>query len=325
MRPVTIVFSGGSVKGCFQVGAFKAIVEQGFYPERLYGTSVGSLNSTYISCMAAEAYEQNNHQPLTQQHWTAIAASLENYWRTNIKAPEDVAKKRKAVPLGWDILNNNFRGLSDTSPINDKIDSILNQYGNLLRTSSMPLELTVSSVDVKTGLPYFTKRSEPDFKSHLKGSMAIPLAMPPSKLNDMILFDGGVRIVAPIGQAINDGAKNIIAVCCQSEALYSNAEFNDGKVLALAERIQDIVVIENVTKDKKFAQVLNTIIAEAIAKGYYNNMASLSKYKLISHLLIQPAVQLMVNIADFTEQDIDFGITTGYNTTRAVIPGYNPV
>jgi NTE family protein len=43
-----LVLSGGSVKGAFQAGAIKALIEKGYTFDKIYGISVGSLNGTFM-------------------------------------------------------------------------------------------------------------------------------------------------------------------------------------------------------------------------------------------------------------------------------------
>lgn len=43
-----LVLGGGSMKGAYQVGCIKAILENGFEPDMIYGISVGALNATFL-------------------------------------------------------------------------------------------------------------------------------------------------------------------------------------------------------------------------------------------------------------------------------------
>ena len=131
-----LVLTGGSIKGAFQVGALKAILEKGYKFDFIYGISVGSLNSTFIT---NEAGKQN--VPLESLDWQAIGTNLMNFWLDNIKKPENVAKKRSTIALVWSIITNNFKGLVDTTPIQTLVkDTIKMQY---LQRSPVKLTLRV--------------------------------------------------------------------------------------------------------------------------------------------------------------------------------------
>ena len=317
-----IVLSGGSVKGCFQVGAFKAIIESGFIPDTIYGTSVGSLNGAFIANEAAQTFKNNGQTPLTLNDWLNIAKALENYWLSNIRKPYDVAMQRSKVGDIIHIAFNTFDGLSDTEPINDKIDDILggSNFTDLqLFANKTQFNVVVASVDFVTSEITFKSPSDMNFIGYVKGSMAIPVAMPPSLLNNMVLFDGGTRAVAPYGQAINDGAANIIGVMCQSDELDPASGFDAKNLMDLVERTQDIIVNQNVKNDKKFIDIINGILNEVKLKGYTLN--ALSNYKLISHKSIQPDTQLLIDITDFNSTDISNGILQGYNIAKRELAG----
>src|SRR5438132_527026 len=142
MKTKALVLSGGAVKGSFQAGAIKAVIEHGFIPDIIYGISVGSLNGAFLAMKAAEIKRKTGADP-TPDDWKGFAQSLVNFWTENIKEPNDVAIQRNILVDAWDILMEKFDGLSDTTPIGDDVDKLFS--GNAFENS--PVKLIVGTVD----------------------------------------------------------------------------------------------------------------------------------------------------------------------------------
>ncbi len=43
-----LVLEGGGAKGCYQIGAYKALVEMGITFDYVVGTSIGAINAAMI-------------------------------------------------------------------------------------------------------------------------------------------------------------------------------------------------------------------------------------------------------------------------------------
>jgi NTE family protein len=311
MTKNALVLSGGSVKGCFQAGAIQAVFESGFIPDIIYGASVGSLNGAFMTNFAGKKFLATK-QALTTQDWIDIGQQLKNFWFTRIQFPYDVAIQRGLVGDILHIAFNKFEGLSDTSPINNKVDEVI-EMKNML---AAPVMLKVGTVDfISSDLKYVTPK-DAGFMEALKGSIAIPIAMPPSVSSGKVMFDGGVREVAPMGIAINDENENIIVVCCQSKLLETTGnDFSEKKLLKLIDRLQDIIVNQNVKNDSEWITFLNQVVNET--KGM--NIPSLASYKIIKHLIIQPEEQLNIDISSFTAKEIRDLWQKGYDTAKKML------
>ncbi len=313
MKKNVLVLSGGSVEGSFQAGAIKAVIEKGIFPDVIYGVSVGSLNGAFMANLAGQKYKPG--APLTQADWDDIAQQLWNFWTDKIRAPKDVAITRSVITDAWNILFKGFNGLANTAPITAKIDSVL----NLEWLQNAPVVIKVGSVDVITGELLYKKPSDDGFIDYVKGSMAIPVEMPPTLYQNKVLFDGGTREVAPIGTALNDeslsGSEvNIIAIVCQSAKLTDENNFNPGDLMTLADRLLDIVVNNNVDNDIKYVDIINRLVDEA--NNLHVMLPTLQKYSHVEHSVIRPAKELTIDITTFTAKDIEANLFLGYETAR---------
>lgn len=48
-KKIAFVLSGGGARGALQVGAIRALLEAGIYPDLLVGSSVGAANATFLA------------------------------------------------------------------------------------------------------------------------------------------------------------------------------------------------------------------------------------------------------------------------------------
>ncbi|HSY75673.1 MAG TPA: patatin-like phospholipase family protein, partial [Bacteroidia bacterium] len=253
-----LVLSGGSVKGCWQAGAIKAVFESGFAPDIIYGISVGTLNGAFLTNQAGNIFKTKGS--LTTADWITIAGSLQDFWFNKITGPDSIVLKRSVIGDAISGLFKNFKGLTDTAPINKIIDTDLD-VANMVQA---PLKFVVGTVDFVSGNMIYASPGDTDFISYVKGSIAIPIAMPPwESAKKEVLFDGGTRDVAPLGKAINDGANNIIGIVCQAMQLAPDSTFSPGDLMQLTGRVEDIIVNQNVQNDSEWIQFINSVVAEA--------------------------------------------------------------
>src|SRR3970282_1559461 len=48
-RKLAFVLGGGGARGALQVGALRAVLEAGYQPDLLVGTSIGAVNASYLA------------------------------------------------------------------------------------------------------------------------------------------------------------------------------------------------------------------------------------------------------------------------------------
>ncbi len=301
-----LVLSGGAAKGAFQAGAIKAIFESGFKPEFIYGISVGALNGTYI---CNEAGKQN--QSIENLDWSTIATNLINFWKDNIKKPADIVEKRNWLSLAWSFFRNTFDGLVDSSPIQNLVEKTVDM--NNLYVS--PIELKVGAVNIIDSKLTYADPSYPGFIQYLIASASLPMIMPLIKIGNQPFTDGGVRDVAPLKIAIDNGATDIIVVTCQPKDL-GGVEFDTGNLLHLTDRIFEIMVNEIVNNDLKWAEFINQCLPDDGTHTGTGPLAGRIKLKITT---IRPPVPINLNLQKFTSQDILNIINTGYQTAQEIL------
>ena len=276
-----LVLAGGSVKGAFQAGVIKALFEKGYQPDAIYGVSAGSLNAAYLVNQFGQ--QVNAGMPIS---YPQAAQDLWDFWELRITRPDCLSKPFNIFQLGWTALTKSFKGLVDTSPLRDLLSDVL-QERNL---NSSPVALKVGAVNIMEGTMHYVDPSFENFLDYLLASSAVPILMPVVKIEGLkqkSYLDGGLRDVAPLQKAINDGATEVVVIACHTEMI-EGGDFDSGDLLALVDRVMDIAVNE----------ILNADL-----------LVSRSEVKLE---IIRPVQPLSIDIQHFTKMDIRRMLETGY-------------
>jgi len=205
-----LILSGGGSKGSFQFGVLKYLIERGFTPNAVYGTSVGALN--------AAGYGYQN------------IGGLEEVWN-NIKGKSDILK------FNWSSFILRSTGLYNTKPLRKILEK------NII---GQPIcDVYACKVNLLTGDIVYSKHTDSDFISSVEASASIPGIMSPV---DDEWVDGGIREQTPLKQAILDGAKKIIVVLCNPWE-YNPVKTKCGNWLQNSLRAVDILSHENFLSD----------------------------------------------------------------------------
>ena len=276
-----LVLAGGSVKGAFQAGVIKALFEQGYQPDAIYGVSAGSLNAAYLVNQFGQ--QANAHLPIS---YPQAAQDLWDFWELRITHPQSLSKPFNLFELGWSALTKKFKGLVDTSPLRELLQDVL-QSRNL---SASPVGLKVGAVNVLDGAMHYVDPSFENFQEYLLASSAVPILMPVVKINGETrksYLDGGLRDVAPLQKAIQDGATEVVVIACHTEMI-EGGDFDSGDLLALVDRVMDIAVNEILNADLRMQR---------------------SEVKL---RIIRPKQPLSIDIQHFTKMDIRRMLEMGY-------------
>lgn len=199
------MLGGGGSRGALQVGSLYALLEKGFQPELLVGTSIGAVNAAFV---ALHGFSRQSLDLLTVTWEQASALDLlpSNYIQTTLRA---------------------MLGRSSINP-SQRIQEFFVQHGlNVdMRFSDIQRpQLVIVSSDLKTGKPVL-HGDEPDEKilESLLLSTALPPWTMPVKSNSRYLMDGGVLSNLPIEPALRMGATHIVAL----DLLDSREVFGEG-------------------------------------------------------------------------------------------------
>jgi NTE family protein len=304
-----LVLAGGSVKGAFQAGVIKAVFESGFIPDSIYGVSAGSMNASFL----VNTFGKQNID-FNSINTEKAALDLCNFWIEQIDQPDKLALRRPTYELGFGAIRGNFEGLLDTAPLrkllHDNVD-----IGNLVAS---PIKLKVGAVDIINGDIEYVEPAREHFLDFVMASSAIPILMPVVNIGGFkkqAYLDGGLRDVAPIKQAIQDGADEIICIACHTKEIDAGY-FRYGNLLALVDRVMDIAVNECLNADLEYAQSINEFLPDDGSVVQEGHLKGKRKIKLT---IIRPQKPLNVDIQGFNADDIARLISVGYETGRQML------
>lgn len=302
-----LVLAGGSVKGAFQTGVIKSVFESGFRPDAIYGVSAGSMNASFlVNDFGKQFLENDGFIDFIQ-----TAQDLCDFWKSRIQTPDCLALRRGTYDLGLSALRRNFQGLLDTTPLRD----LLNDTISVRNLKISPIGLKVGAVDIIQGGIVYADPTYEHFLDYVMASSAIPILMPTVNIGgqpDSAFLDGGMRDVAPIKQAIEDGAEEIICIACHTRDI-DGGNFPYGNLLALVDRIMDISVNECLNADLDYAEFMNACLPEDGSEAQEGYLKGRKRIKL---KIIRPHQPLQVDIQNFTHYDIERLINVGYETGK---------
>ena len=284
------MLAGGSVKGAFQAGVMKAIMEKGYQPDAIYGVSAGSLNAAYF-------VNQIGLQVLAGEpiSYVQAAQDLWDFWETRITRPDCLSKPFTIFQLGWTALTKRFKGLVSTEPLRLLLEEVI----SMRNLHASPVGLTIGAVNIIEGNMHYIDPSNEEFLTYLMASSAVPILMPVVKIKGedrRSYLDGGLRDVAPLKKAVEDGGKNIVCIACHMEAI-EGGSFDSGDLLALVDRVIDIAVNE----------ILNADIREVMTVNQHLKIRA-----------IRPPQPLTIDIQNFTKMDIRRLLELGYSVGQEI-------
>jgi NTE family protein len=291
----------------------RAVFESGFRPDAIYGISAGSMNASFLVNDFGRQSLENGGNINYQQ----AAADLADFWLNNINTPDSLALRRGTYDLGMSAIRRNFEGLLDPTPLRE----ILHDNINIRNLNASPIGLKVGAVDIINGSIIYANPSYDHFLDYIMASSAIPILMPVVNiggLKKMAFLDGGLRDVAPIKKAINDGAEEIVCIACHTRNI-DGGYFPYGNLLALVDRVMDIAVNECLNADLDWAEFRNECLPQDGSAGEYGILQGQKRIKL---KVIRPNRPLEVDIQNFDQEDIQRMILLGYQHGRDEMLGY---
>ncbi|MCB0110995.1 MAG: patatin-like phospholipase family protein [Caldilineaceae bacterium] len=198
---IAFVLSGAGNRGPLQVGAVRALLDQGIKPDFIVGTSAGAINGV---ALAAHGVDD-----------PAITDRMATLWGT--------ASAAKIYPgnifqIGWRILNKE-ESIYPNDGVRELIQSAL--PANVSTFADLKVPFYVTSTDLTSlRLFLFGQDTSAPLLEAVSASAAVPVMHPPILYQDLQLVDGGAVANVPVSIAMDLGATVIYAI---------NAGYDDKK------------------------------------------------------------------------------------------------
>jgi NTE family protein len=192
-QQTAFVFGGGGARGALQVGALQALLDAGFRPDLVVGTSAGAINAAFL---ALRGFSPQGIKDLTSAWQMASELDLlpANYVSMTLRA---VMRRSSLAP---------------SARICDFLVSNGIEPGLRFQDMQGPRLIIVSS-DLNTGKPMLHGTSLDDcVLDALLLSTALPPWTMPVRKQGHYLMDGAVVSSLPIEPALQCGATDIVAL-----------------------------------------------------------------------------------------------------------------
>ncbi|MEQ9367178.1 MAG: patatin-like phospholipase family protein [Leptospirales bacterium] len=181
-----LVLSGGGARGAYQVGVWKFLLEMGWKPDLICGTSVGAINATAIGSGMNLGELINIWKTL--EHGSIYRISL-------LKQLLSIFTRRNLQPI------------MDTEPFK----RFLQEKFHIDEIRNSEIEIVITAVNILTSQLKFFNNEVIDVE-HIMASSAIPILFPWQYVDGVPHWDGGVMMNTPILPALERGASEIIVV-----------------------------------------------------------------------------------------------------------------
>ncbi len=207
----TWVLGGGGARGAAQVGVLQALFEANIEgPAAVVGTSVGALNGASIA-----AYPSLAGTMMLREVWMSRQAlSVFQAHPLGIIVSGVRRDQLSAFP------QRNVRRLIDRAQALTGITTF----------EQLRVPLAVVATDLNAGKPAVFRSG--DLTPALLASTAIPGVFPMVRINDREHLDGGIVQNTALNIAVDDGAKEILAIILMAGGEYERAPAGFGELIA---------------------------------------------------------------------------------------------
>jgi NTE family protein len=178
------VFSGGASLGALQVGMLRAVYERGITADLLVGTSAGALNAAFVA---------------SRSQSVATADELARLWRG--------LKREHVFPVSIGKLVGGLCGRCDHLVPDRGLRRLIAEHVEFDDIADAAIPLHVVAFDVKDGREVLLSHGPAG--DAIAATAAIPGILPPVRIGERHLVDGGVVNNTPISHAIALGAERI--------------------------------------------------------------------------------------------------------------------
>ena len=277
-----LVLPGGGSQGAYEVGALSYIcAQQKREYTHIHGVSVGAINGAGVTMWGLDAGEK-----------------LVDLWHGLDNSKVAVDRFLSPLSLAW------TPSLMNTTPLRSVIQELLDV--RLMRQSGR--RFWCYAVDLVTEeIQCWTERDEKSvLVDGMMASCMAPILYPDVRMNGQVLYDGGIRDVAPIRQAIAAGADEIDVILPESIDL-SKWNPEPDRVWNTAPRVLQIMVREIILNDLRCVDLYNQLVAAG---------TRLDKRHIEVHL-IRPLKPLPLDGRNFDPKGIRDLIDKGYADAKS--------
>jgi NTE family protein len=276
-----LVLSGGGAKGAYQVGALeKWIEDDGIDYDAFVGTSVGAINCACLA-QASPGKLKDTYLFLRELWWNLENGKIYKKWFMGELAALWKPSVYCAAPLRQFIID----------------------YLNYDALKKSGRKLRVVAVSWRTGAKIVATEEFLELEKWVYASASQPVFFDPAEIDGELYTDGGLRDIAPIGEAIKLGADEIDVIITGDPESPYDWDTKGQHTVQYALHMAGIMADEILLNDIKICELKN-------------RMADLGEpYKKIKIRLLKPSRGVGESL-DFSHEKIREMITFGYEDVK---------
>lgn len=244
---IAFVLSGGGNRGPLEVGALGALLERGIRPDFLVGTSVGAINSAFVT---AHGYSRDSLDRL-EQLWRSVDART--VYPGNL------------FSVAWRVLRR-----ADSLYSNQGVRRMVEEAlpSGVTRFGDLQLPLFVPAADLLTNrLFMFGEDPDAPLVDAVLASASVPVIHPPVLYHGLQLVDGGILANVAASYAMDRGAGEIYAINVSSTE--QEDDYAEG-VVDVAFRSVNTMVVQALLRDLARARENKEIDLHHVYIGDYS-------------------------------------------------------
>jgi len=255
-----IVLEGGGARGAYQIGAYKALVEEGIDVRGVAGTSVGALNGAIIAQgnfeKAYELWHDISYSKVIKANDDEIERLKKGRWR------------REDIFLVTQLLKGIIEeGGLDISPLKNLLKEVIDE--NKIRNSGKDFAIvTVSLSDFKPMELYIEDIPYGKLVDYLMASAYLPV-FKREKIDGKSYLDGGVYNNLPADLLIKKGYKDLIIIRTGSFGIVKKIDFKGLNTLVISPK-EDLGGILDFDKN---------VVRYNLKLGYFDGLKALKGLK----------------------------------------------
>jgi NTE family protein len=195
-----LVLMGGGSRGLAHIGILNVLQENGLTPDIIVGTSMGAV----IGGLFASGISPTKLKEIANDF------NLNNFIeRPNLPF---IKKKSQISILDFLMLESYKSRLLKKLGLNreDKMEAYLRNLIGEVCIEELPVKFACNAVDLISGREIIFENGK--LYKALRATMSLPILFEPTKIDNMLLLDGGVLNNAPVGIARNLDAHKVILV-----------------------------------------------------------------------------------------------------------------
>jgi len=182
---IGFALSGGGARSACQVGALKALIEGGIWPQLIAGTSAGAVNTTYFALYP-------HRLDMLEAIWLGLR-TRDIFPGSRVRMLTNVAR----------------RGYVHEPTM---LERFLRRHVGNARLEDAVIPVAITAVRLSDGARVVFEKGE--IVPAVMASTAIPGVYPPYRIEDELYVDGGVREHLPVPTLLERHATTIYALDC---------------------------------------------------------------------------------------------------------------